>query len=201
MIRLNKILFLGNSITLHEPKPEFGWTGNWGMAASEQEHDYVHALMRYIYSVQPKSEFKAFNIADFEKKYWEYDFGLLARARSFGASTIIMRIGDNVDDSTVVSKKFEKYYKNLVNYFNPVGTNTVICTSCFWDKLNTNQAIKAASSSLCHRFIDIHHLSRNEENMAIEKFWHKGVCSHPSDTGMARIAALIWDEIVSLNPE
>ena len=29
-----KILFIGNSITRHEPKPEIGWPYDWGMAAS-----------------------------------------------------------------------------------------------------------------------------------------------------------------------
>lgn len=27
-----KILFLGNSITIHGPKEELGWNGHWGMA-------------------------------------------------------------------------------------------------------------------------------------------------------------------------
>ena len=32
-----KVLFLGNSITLHAPKPDIGWTGNWGMAVSAED--------------------------------------------------------------------------------------------------------------------------------------------------------------------
>ena len=31
------VLFIGNSITRHEPKPEIGWEHDWGMAASKRE--------------------------------------------------------------------------------------------------------------------------------------------------------------------
>ena len=39
-----RILFVGNSITLHGRKDEIGWTRVCGMAASEAEKDYVHLL-------------------------------------------------------------------------------------------------------------------------------------------------------------
>ena len=66
----SRVLFLGNSITLHGPAPAIGWTGNWGMAASAEHLDYVHLLTADIAAVsgeQPTVMVK--NIADFERGY------------------------------------------------------------------------------------------------------------------------------------
>ena len=47
-LKVNRILFLGNSITRHGPKEAIGWNGNWGMAASSLDKDYVHILLRSL---------------------------------------------------------------------------------------------------------------------------------------------------------
>ena len=39
-----RVLFIGNSITRHEPAPDIGWYGSWGMAASVK-NDYAHVII------------------------------------------------------------------------------------------------------------------------------------------------------------
>ncbi len=36
-----RIMFIGNSVTLHGPLASIGWHGNWGMAASDIKKDYM----------------------------------------------------------------------------------------------------------------------------------------------------------------
>lgn len=43
-----RVIFVGNSITLHGVKADIGWNNEWGMAASTEKNDYVHRLMSAI---------------------------------------------------------------------------------------------------------------------------------------------------------
>ena len=52
-----RVLFIGNSITRHRPKPEIGWHRNCGMAASCLEKDYVHQVMARVLEVDPRATF------------------------------------------------------------------------------------------------------------------------------------------------
>ena len=53
-----KVMFIGNSITIHEPKPEICWVKKCGMAASDAEHDYVHIVYKYLLSKYLLSKMK-----------------------------------------------------------------------------------------------------------------------------------------------
>ena len=71
---VGKILFLGNSITLHGPAESIGWSGNWGMAASAAEKDYVHLLIAHVKKVaQGEPQVMVSNVADFERSGTESD--------------------------------------------------------------------------------------------------------------------------------
>ena len=60
-IQFKNILILGNSITKHAPRPQVGWYGNWGMAASVQSKDFSHIIGTAL-----KAQVTPVNISDFE---------------------------------------------------------------------------------------------------------------------------------------
>ena len=71
---IRKILFLGNSITLHGANADIGWSGNWGMAASSQDKDYVHLVTSdLVRRTGSAPEILVRNIADFKQKYASYE--------------------------------------------------------------------------------------------------------------------------------
>ncbi len=63
-----KVVFLGNSITLHGRAPALGWTNLCGMAASEPDKDYVHLVVRGIEKrTGRKADVRVRNLAGFER--------------------------------------------------------------------------------------------------------------------------------------
>lgn len=64
-----KVLVVGNSITLHAPKPEIGWTGDFGMAASCKKADFVHRLYA-LCSEKKETQMCILQASVFEKYYF-----------------------------------------------------------------------------------------------------------------------------------
>jgi hypothetical protein len=70
-----RVLFAGNSITLHGPRPQIGWTNNWGMAASARDKDYVHLLQKKIAAVRPDAQCCLLQVANtFERAFFKKDW-------------------------------------------------------------------------------------------------------------------------------
>ena len=77
-----RILFVGNSITLHNPSPKIGWTGKWGMAASAESKDYVHLVVQALEKKSGhKPEFRVVNVAEFERGSATYDIAAKLKAQ------------------------------------------------------------------------------------------------------------------------
>ena len=187
------VLILGNSIVRHSPKPEIGWYGDWGMAASAKDSDFVHLLIRDIHQVDPSVVVKFGNIADFERNFDTYSLANLDSLRN--PDMLILKISENVDDKKATEGNFTSYYDKLVKFIAPKDQTVKVIVDGFWVKKNVNRFIEEYACKKKYPFVSINNLSKDSTNMAIGKFVHKGVAAHPSDKGMRMIEKMIWSSI------
>ncbi len=193
----DRVLFLGNSITLHGPAPKIGWEGNWGMAASSVEKDYVHRTLIGLAMLKGKMpESKVANIADFERGYEAYDpASKLKDLADFKPDLIILAIGENVAALSTDEKKasFKKHLLDLLNFLKTTrgaGQPTIFVRSNFWANPAKDAVLKDDASAVGAVYVDISALATNEKNYARSErsIAHEGVAKHPGDQGMQAIA-------------
>lgn len=197
-LRVGKILFLGNSITLHEPAPKIGWTGNWGMAASARERDYVHLLIdRISKSAGGAPKVMIRNIADFERQLTDFNIRkTLKEELAFEASVIILAIGENSSSPKTDEgrKQFSKAVSDLLSELKHQGNPTIFVRSQFWPETEKDRLLKKACIDAGGIFVDMGKLGNVPVHLAGSErhIEHSGVAGHPGDRGMAAIADELW---------
>jgi len=200
-LRAGRVLFLGNSITLHGPLAEIGWAGNWGMAASAEDKDYVHLLTaRIAQAAGAKPEVRVRNIADFERQYGTFDVATGLKAEiEFKPDLVVVAIGENVPalDTETAKAAYAAAFARLLTQLKQAGSPALFVRSSFWPDPAKDDLMKRASAGAGATFIDIASLGREEANAARSerKIDHAGVAAHPGDRGMQAIADAIWAAI------
>jgi hypothetical protein len=195
-----KILFVGNSITKHGPKADIDWHGNWGMAATSEDKDYVHVVSKALamkHGAMPTIMVK--NVADFERAHVGYDIaGRFADAAAFKADLVILCIGENVAalKTPEAQAKYQEQVTALLKTLKSNPKAQIIVRSSFWANTVKDTAMRQACEAIGGTFVDISALSKDEKNYARSErpYKHAGVAHHPGDRGMAAIA----EEIVKV---
>jgi hypothetical protein len=189
--KIKTVVVLGNSIVLHSPSPEIGWYGDWGMAASVIDSDFVHLLIRDIHEKDTSVVIKFLNIADFERGFDSYNMSILDSLRNPGM--LIMKISENVNDKKALQDNFISYYDKLVKYIAPEDQSVKVIVDGFWVNRNVNKLIEEYAIKNNLLFVTTTSLSKDYINTAKGKFNHDGVAAHPSDEGMRKIEQRIWN--------
>ena len=197
-LKVGKVLFLGNSITLHGPAPSIGWNGNWGMAATAKEKDFVHLLTAKIAKAaggEPVVKIK--NIADFERQFGTYDVAAgLKEELAQQADVIVIAIGENVAALNTDDAKagFKKAFAGLLSELRKQGSATMFVRSCFWANPAKDDILQTVCEEAGGIFVDNRKLGADEANYARSerKIEHAGVAAHPGDQGMQAIADALW---------
>jgi hypothetical protein len=188
-----RLVFVGNSITLHGPSEKVGWTGNWGMAASAAEKDYVHLVVEAVAKRRGSPpEFRIANVAEFERDFANYDPATkLKELVDFQPDTVILAIGENVTTPKTdeAKAKFKESTVRLLTLLKGKGA-AVYVRSCFWADATKDALLKEACSAVGGVFVDIGALDKNKANFARaeREIAHAGVARHPGDQGMRAIA-------------
>lgn len=198
-----RILFIGNSITLHGVKPNIGWHGLWGMAASAKEKDYVHQTMCMVHEIVPDAGYMILQAANWERGFWKGpdSFENLCAAREYGADILIFRIGENVLGDHMKEYDLTAAFETLIDFLNLTGKAQVIVTDMFWPNPEKDESAKRAAEAKKAKFISINHLGTQDEMKAAGLFEHAGVAAHPGDLGMLRIAEALFGEIKDMLKE
>lgn len=210
-----KLMTFGNSITFHWPAENLGWTGNWGMAASSQDKDYVHRLQYYltqkygqgtvdqVYGCGPDSNPTQLGLGEGDIGYDSIDQKfidnlpvLVQRAKDESANIITIQMGENVKTNPT-EENYKNALKLMVNEFKKEIPDAVIilCTS-FWGNPESGlvKGTAAAAEELGITYAPLHTLNTNA-NKAYDQFTNEGVARHPGDAGMDNIAKLMFDAI------
>ncbi|MBE7025329.1 MAG: hypothetical protein E7408_04675 [Ruminococcaceae bacterium] len=191
-----RILFTGNSMTLHGVKREIGWNHNWGMAASEKEKDYVHVLMKMVQETDEDASFCICQVSDWEVHYknGEETHMRFEAARDFDADIIIMRFVENCPKADFDSVTFKRELGRLMEYLNPSGKAKTIITTGFW-RHPGDRAIREYATENNLPLVELGDLGDDDAMKAIGLFVHSGVAAHPGDLGMKKMAERIFKKI------
>lgn len=202
---VGKVLFLGNSITLHGPAPQIGWTGNWGMAASTRDNDFVHRLVAHIAKAagdEPRVMVR--NIADFERDLGAFNIRETMKDElAFDPDVVILAIGENASSPKTDEARthFATAFASLLTELKQHGSKqlgqtqpTIIVRSQFWQDAEKDTLMKRACTDAGATFVDISQLGLDEANYARSerKIEHAGVANHPGDKGMQALADALW---------
>ena len=189
-----RVLFLGNSITLHGALPAIGWTNVWGMAASAAEKDYVHLVTRGIeMKTGRKADVRVRNLAAFERNYRSWDIAKeLEDMADFDPAYLVIALGENVADLKTAEDRlaYRKAFKGLLDFFMGEGRKVrpnVVVRGVFWPNAVKDFEMAHVASEYAVPFVRAD-LGADAKMTARGLFWHDGVQAHPGDRGMQEIA-------------
>ena len=181
--KIRTVVILGNSIVRSSPLPGIGCYGDWGMAASKIDSDFVHILIRNIQVKDKNTLIKFKNIANFETDFMQFPLSSLDSLRN--ADFIIIKIAENVEAGGVNYQKFITQYDELIRYLDPSNKAVKLVVDGFWKREPVNTDIRNYALGKKYPLISITDLSSLSSN--------KGLAGHPTDQGMREIANRIWN--------
>lgn len=176
---------IGNSISLHGPLINTGWTGNWGMAASEQKNDFAHKVGKSI-----KRPVTVINFSELEQTPLLAipkikDILLHIPSNAF----VIVQLGDNLLPAN--AKDFEIGHAQLLKGLS--SAHAKICVSTWWARPEKDVILMRNCKNNGFIYVDIGDVRGIPATFGYKgvDYGNAGVTDHPQDFSMKVIAERI----------
>jgi hypothetical protein len=183
MQQIQRITFIGNSITQAGNMPSYGWYGYWGVAASQADRDYVHRVQLGITARQGSIP----EIQIINSDLHLIDTQTYTEVVTFAPDLIVVEMGDNA--STELP---QTAYDDAYNTIRNAAPNTRIIATGLWHGVMNDireARIKVAALKNNIEFISITDLDTDANQVRSEnRCSNYAVCWHPGDKGMQAIA-------------
>lgn len=186
-----RVMFIGNSLTRHQPLASIDWTPTWGMAATQPDRDYVHRVQLGITARQGSIPEIFITRADIPFP----DADLSQKIRAFDPDLIIIQMGNNAATWTPIDD-WRPIYQQIAS-----ATKGQIIVVGLWaaspDDIREMHAMQMATE-ISAGFVPIWDIYSDATNgIADGIYTHPGILWHPGDAGMALIANRILDKLYS----
>ncbi len=211
------IIFVGNSITKHGPSEALGWTGNWGMAATSEDKDFVHQLvdlLKYRYgSVEFQVASGTTGGGSFEKiatDATDDDIknsleGLLDLIKQEQPDILNIQVGENWSAHYGTKTKVYEYF---VNEAHKIAPNMIInLCAVFWSTTSSVDYEVKKEIADKYEFVYLSDtciapnafkegMQNPEDNpyCGYDRF-QGGVGAHPGDKGFQKMAEIIFETL------
>lgn len=185
------IAFIGNSLTA--AGPIYSWTGQWGMAATQPDRDYVHRVQLRLAAYTGVIPEIAVYSADFHTP--ENIATAAQRVASLSPSTLVVQMGDNAPPDSDY-QTFRDAYALLRNAAS--GAKLIYVGVWQYDDAR-NEHIRRIAQEDGATYVPINDLYLDPANQATAQGCTDthGVCWHPSDHGMSWIAGRVYSAILA----
>lgn len=191
-----RIMFIGNSITRHEPAPHIGWCHDHGMAASKKENDYVHRVIGAVQEKYPDAAFCIVQAAIWEMNYTSCNYDdYFALAPGFHPDFVLTAISANIKSEAFEHDTFIREMGKLHAYLTDGNGAKMIQASSFFNNEIKTAAIRDYVEKIGGDFVFISDIPEDESNLAIGQYEHYGVQHHPGDKGMECIANRMLEKL------
>jgi lysophospholipase L1-like esterase len=198
---IHKILILGDSITHHSPAPQLAWTGDWGMAATAADKDYVHLFLARLAAAQgpgaPAPDVWIFGEGG-GKTTDKVPF--VDKITAYKADLALIQLGEN--DRDITATGFQQPYEKLLAAVKAGNPNVrILCVGVWgvWPSGDHTKdtVIRDACLKYGATYADLGAAFADPATHAAAEhlFTNVGVNWHPSDAGMVAYANAFWQAL------